>query len=204
MARSQHEKLTDQHLRFCHEYVKDLNGAKAYLRAGYNCSYGVAAASACTLLKLPHIQAYLGEIAGLSEVAIVSEIAAIAMAQLTDVAEIKGGEVSILDSAQWNSKARAAVKTLTVTTTKTKGKTIVHTKVEMHDKLAALEKLAKKFKIYPKEIPLLDAAKILLEEGAATPQQAQIIREGIAELEAKLKSIPITTTDGTQSTQEEQ
>jgi phage terminase small subunit len=53
-------KLTDKHKSFCHEYIKDMNGTQAYIRAGY--SEKGARVSASQLLSNPNIQEYLAEL----------------------------------------------------------------------------------------------------------------------------------------------
>lgn len=48
--------LTGKQERFIEEYLIDLNGSAAYLRAGYKCKNSdVAATQACTLLKNPKV-----------------------------------------------------------------------------------------------------------------------------------------------------
>ena len=52
--------LSDKHKAFCHEYIKDMNGTQAYIRAGY--SEKGARVSASQLLSNPNIQEYLAEL----------------------------------------------------------------------------------------------------------------------------------------------
>jgi len=183
-------ELTDLQLRFCHEYVKDLNKTQAYKRAGYNVtSDNSAGASASALLRNPRIQAYLGEIAGLSNVAIVAEVAAIALSRITDILEYSDGNLKIKNSSEWNTRAKASVKSITVSETLSRDGVTRTTTVVMHDKLAALEKLMRKLRLYPKDIPVLDAVQLLLAEGVATPEQARVIGEGIGKIEEELRTI---------------
>lgn len=51
--------LSDKHRRFADEYLKDMNGAAAYLRAGYQCSEATARVNASKLLINTNIQAYI-------------------------------------------------------------------------------------------------------------------------------------------------
>lgn len=187
-SKSQHDKLSDLQLRFCHEYVKDLNATRAYQRAGYVAKTdNVAASSACELLRNPKIQAYLGEIAGLSEVKIIAEILKIALFQLTDVTQWDGTNFNIKPTDQWSAIAKGAVKSLTFTKTENKGVITTTIKIEAHDKLTAIEKLMKKYRLYPKDMPVLDAVNLLMIEGVATPEQADIIGRGIAKIEDELR-----------------
>lgn len=49
--------LTDKHMNFVNEYMKDMNGAAAYLRAGYKCSEDAARVNASRLLTNDNIKA---------------------------------------------------------------------------------------------------------------------------------------------------
>ncbi|ANY67304.1 hypothetical protein BBD42_13080 [Paenibacillus sp. BIHB 4019] len=51
--------LSDKHRRFADEYLKDMNGAAAYLRAGYNCTESAARVNASKLLTNANISAYI-------------------------------------------------------------------------------------------------------------------------------------------------
>ncbi|MCC5616384.1 terminase small subunit [Nostoc sp. CHAB 5836] len=183
-------ELTDLQLRFCHEYVKDLNKTRAYIRAGYKVKNdNSAAASASVLLRNPNIQAYLGEIAGLSNVAIIAEVVMIALSRITDILEYTDGNIKIKNSAEWNIRAQASVKSITVSETLSRDGVTRTTTVTMHDKLAALEKLMRKLRLYPKDIPVLDAVQLLLAEGVATPEQARVIGEGVGRIEEELRGL---------------
>ena len=187
-GKSQHKDFTDLQLRFCHEYVKDLNGTKAVYRAGYDVkSDNAAAVQSVNLLRNPKIQAYLGEIAGLNEVTIIAEVLKIAFFQITDVAEWDGSDYSIKPTAEWSASAKSAIKSLTFPKTENRGVITTTIKVEAYDKLSAIEKLIKKYRLYPKDIPVLDAVTLLLNEGVATPDQARIVTEGIARIQSDLK-----------------
>lgn len=188
--RTNSHELTDLQIRFCHEYVKDLNKTRAYIRAGYNVkSDNSAAAAASTLLRNHKIQAYLGEIADLSEVKIIAEVAAIALSKITDILEYDGTNINIKKSDQWSDRAKASVKSITVVRTLNKEGVTTTTTVTMHDKLSALEKLMKKLRLYPKDISVLDAVQLLLAEGVATVEQARVIGEGIGRMEEELRSL---------------
>jgi phage terminase small subunit len=51
--------LTDRQLMFCHEYIVDLNGTRAAIRAGYTKNASAAAVEASSQLKDPRIQALI-------------------------------------------------------------------------------------------------------------------------------------------------
>lgn len=52
--------LSDKHKAFCHEYIKDMNGKQAYIRAGYEPKG--AKESASRLLTNANVQDYLAEL----------------------------------------------------------------------------------------------------------------------------------------------
>lgn len=139
--------LTHQMLKFCAEYRKDLNGTEAVIRAGYKVrSRDAAAVQANRLLRNAKIQAYLGELAGLTDAGVLSELAAIGMARFSDCLD-KNGDIET-DLSKVGDRARAAVKSITKTVRVTKeGDTIETVTLTMHDKLAALDKLIKVFRL---------------------------------------------------------
>lgn len=49
--------LSDKHLRFVDQYMIDMNGTAAYLRAGYTCTEEAARVSASKLLTNPNVVA---------------------------------------------------------------------------------------------------------------------------------------------------
>jgi phage terminase small subunit len=49
--------LTDKQMNFVNEYMKDMNGAAAYLRAGYKCSEDAARVNASRLLTNDNVKA---------------------------------------------------------------------------------------------------------------------------------------------------
>lgn len=139
--------LTHQMLKFCAEYRKDLNGTEAVIRAGYKVrSRDAAAVQAARLLRNAKIQGYLGELAELTDIGLLSELAAIGMARFSDVVDENGNIQT--DLSQVSDRARAAVKSITKTVRVTKeGDVIESVTLTLHDKLAALDKLMRIFRI---------------------------------------------------------
>jgi phage terminase small subunit len=183
--------LTDLQVRFCQEYVKNLNATQAYLRAGYSVSSNrVARAAASRLLSKVNIKAYLGEVANLDEVSVVAEVTKIAFANITDVLNISPDSITLKAGNELSERAKSAIQSISIVETKTvtvDGETTRTTvQVKMHDKLSALEKLMKKLKAYPKDIPVLSAMEILLSEGVATSKQAEIVARKMEEMQTEL------------------
>jgi phage terminase small subunit len=152
--------LTDQQVRFCHEYAKNLNATQAYKAAGYQCKTDtVARASSSQLLAKPSIRAYLGEILNLSEVSVINAVAAIGLTDITEVVAWDREGVEPIPSDRLSVRAKGAIKSIKCkrkTTTRTIGDVqevdvTTEWEITMHDKLGALEKLMKKLSLYPKE-----------------------------------------------------
>lgn len=195
--------LTDQQLVFCREYARSLHLGESYEKAGYKfSSRNVRDSHASRLARTGKIQAYLGEVLNLTEVAVAAEIAKIAFANITDVIEFNGTNATLIPFQDLSDRGKAAlksikVKTKTTTTTRTvEGKqevdvTVdVESEVSMHDKLAALEKLARKVRIYPKDTPVLDAVSTLADKGLLIPEQARVVKDGLCSIEEELRSLP--------------
>jgi phage terminase small subunit len=151
--------LTDQQVRFCHEYAKNLNATQAYKAAGYQCKTDtVARASSSQLLAKPSIRAYLGEILNLSEVSVINAVAAIGLTDITEVVAWDREGVEPIPSDRLSVRAKGAIKSIKCkrkTTTRTIGDVqeidvTTEWEITMHDKLAALEKLMRKLSLYPK------------------------------------------------------
>lgn len=182
--------LLDKQIRFCHEYIKDLNGARAYMRAGYDCMTARAAGvRACELLKKPEVKAYLGEILNLNNVSVVSEIAKIAFANITDVVDFDGGSMKIKPSGELCDRAKAAIQSIKFNERDTEDGRVCTVEVKMHDKLAALDKLMKKLQLYPKEMNSFSAVAHLLSQGFLTAEQAAVIIDGVTQIEEGLQNL---------------
>jgi phage terminase small subunit len=182
--------LTDLQVKFCREYAKDLNATKAYLRAGYGAKTDAsAAASSCALLRSPKIKAYLGEILSLSEVSVISEIAKIAFANLTDIVELKNNSLTFKDTSEISDRAKGALQSITVSERYTEEGKVCTVQVKMHDKLAALEKLMKRLRLYPKEMTTMGAVTHLVSQGLLTDEQARVIVDGVSGIEEGLRSL---------------
>lgn len=149
--------LTDQQVRFCHEYARLLNATQAYRNAGYQCKTDAAAgASSTRLLGNARIRAYLDEILNLNEVSVVSEVVSIAFGSITDVIEWDENGITPIPSDRLSSRAMAAIKSIKCKPTIIRDEdgqvidTLMAWEITMHDKLGALEKLMKKLSLYPK------------------------------------------------------
>jgi len=136
--------LSERHRRFVLEYVIDLNGSAAARRAGY--ARGKAGARASELLRRPEVQLAIREEMKerdkrlrLTTERIVGEAMCIAFADPTRIAHWSKDGVELVDSDDLAPDDRRAVKWISVG-----GRKGAHAqRFEMHDKLAALEFLAR-------------------------------------------------------------
>ena len=136
--------LREKHRRFVLEYVIDLNGSAAARRAGY--APGKAGARASGLLRRPEVQLAIREEMKerdkrlrLTAERIVREAMCIAFADPARIAHWNAEGVTLVDSDDLTPDDRRAVKWISVGGRK--GATAQ--RFEMHDKLGALEFLAR-------------------------------------------------------------
>ncbi len=130
--------------RFVEEYMVDRNGTRAAVRAGY--SANSARTQASQLLKRPAIMAALGQAMALqakeeeiSSDPVVRELARVAFADIRDVVEWDDQGMVVKSSDRLAPEAGRAVAEISKRPTR-EGMVV---KVKMHDKLAALNALAR-------------------------------------------------------------
>lgn len=138
-------KLTAKHQLFADEYLIDLNGTQAAIRAGY--SSKTAAEQASRLLNNVKIRAYIdarmaehSARTGVNQERIIRELARIAFLDPTQLVNMDSAE--ILDEASADDRsAIASVKVKTMS-----GETdMVEREVRFADKIKALELLGKRY-----------------------------------------------------------
>lgn len=149
------DELTPKIKRFCEEYIKDLNGTQAAIRAGY--SPKAATEQACKLLAKGNVQNYVSELKktlsnkneGLAQ-QVIDELKKIGFANIQDYIN-KDNEIKDLSTID-RDKA-AAVESIKKTVTEFSGggessgkKTSIQFK--LYDKISALEKLGRHLGIF--------------------------------------------------------
>lgn len=149
--------LTPKQERFCKEYVIDLNGSQAAIRAGY--SKKSANVEASRLLTndnivefIAQLQAKISERLEISADKVVQELAKIGFNNIQDYVS-QGNEISDLTTI---TKIQAASVESIKTTTKVFGRgedkyTETTTAIKLHDKVSALEKLGRHLGIFEKD-----------------------------------------------------
>ena len=182
-------KLRAQHQLFVDEYLIDLNGTQAAIRAAY--AVKSASTTAVRLLGNPKIQAAIDKgIAArknrleLSQDRVVLELLRLAMSDMRNVAAWTGDSVSLTPSDEISDDAAAAVTEVTITTTTRQfGETTVtehKRKIKLADKTKALQLLGQHLGMFqeqpasgqeivyvPRRTPRLNEAEIV--ETEATP-----------------------------------
>lgn len=147
-------ELTDKQIKFCKEYIKDLNATRAYKKV-YKCKYDSARAEASKTLAKPSIKKYLEYLMKnrekrleVSADNVIKELARIGFASISNVAEIETLEyedskgkkrscktVNVHDTEDIDDDTLTAIGSIK------EGKHGIE--VKMHDKVKALELLGK-------------------------------------------------------------
>ncbi|WP_295655623.1 terminase small subunit [uncultured Mucilaginibacter sp.] len=139
--------LTPKQQRFCDEYLIDMNATRAALRAGYT----QATAMNGQLMEMPKIQAYLKERTAeaaqklqVSHETLLGELMKVAFANMGDYFGDDGRVKAMQDIVD---DKKSAIWSLKVS----EGKYGTTVQLRLHNKLAALEKIAKHIKFYEVE-----------------------------------------------------
>ena len=139
--------LTPKQQRFCDEYLIDMNATRAALRAGYT----QATAMNGQLMEMPKIQAYLKERTAeaskklqVSHETLLGELMKVAFANMGDYF---GDDGKIKPMQDIVDDKKSAIWSLKVS----EGKYGTTVQLRLHNKLAALEKIAKHIKFYDVE-----------------------------------------------------
>jgi len=140
--------LEPKQIRFVEEYLVDLNATQAALRSGYGSNKTSAASLGYQNLRRPAVAAAvakaLAERPGITSVRIVDEFAKIAFARAGDYATWGPDGVTIKASEDLTDDEQAAIAEVVETKTKDGGTK----RIKLHDKVAALEKLARIFGMF--------------------------------------------------------
>lgn len=136
--------LTPKQERFCQEYVVDLNATQAAIRAGY--SEESARVQASKLLTKLNIQERVRELQtkttyklNITRERIMAELQSIAFANPADYCEFNESGVSLKDSRELSREVLASIQEVSEVMNQHGGSR----KVKQHDKLKALELIAK-------------------------------------------------------------
>jgi phage terminase small subunit len=190
--------LTDQQVKFCHEYARLLNATQAYRNAGYRCKTDASTwTSSSQLLRNPKVRAYLGEILNLSEVSVIHQATSIALADITEVVAWDKEGLSPIPSDRLSVRARSAIKSIKCKPIVIRDEdgqvidTLMTWEITMHDKLAALEKLMRKLSLYPKTEAVTehDVLDKMLEMGIVPSDVADHANKIYSEARTQVRSL---------------
>ena len=135
--------MTDKQKRFCDEYLIDLNATRAYKAAYPNVKKDeTASAAAVRLLRNVKVAAYIAERqqarqerTEITQDRIVRELAAVAFADVTEVASVRQGVVRLRSTDELTEEQRRAIAGIK--------ETQAGVEIKFNDKLKALELLGR-------------------------------------------------------------
>lgn len=155
-------RLTEKQKRFCAEYLIDLNGTQAAIRAGY--SARTANEQAARLLANVSVQGHLlglqkkrSQRTQVTADRVIKELARIAFSDLTEVAAFTNSGMVLADSKQLPKRVTAAIESVSFTETMSEAGPTTKKSVKMHSKLNALRALAEHLGMFkPEKVSVQD------------------------------------------------
>lgn len=150
--------LSPKQEKFCQEYVVDLNGTQALIRAGY--SEKTAKEQASALLtklnikaRIKHLQDRLAEKTGVTAERIIAELAKCGFSNVQDFLNDGNGIKDISKVPREHAAAVESIKNVSTEYQAKDGKKITKTVVtfSLTDKISALEKLGRHVGIFEKD-----------------------------------------------------
>lgn len=147
MAKATKDDLSDKQRLFCQEYLIDLNATQSAIRAGY--SPKTANEQGAQHLAKLSIQEYIQELmakrseeTGITAKRVLDELAKLGFSNMQDFTDNSNGIANINNLDANLGACISSIETQSRTIGDGEGE-IVITKLKLHDKLAALEKIAK-------------------------------------------------------------
>lgn len=146
-------KLTARMIRFCDEYLVDLNGTQAAIRAGY--SEKTAGEMAFENLKKPQIQAYIKEkqAATAKKLGVTSEMVKLELKRIgfSNVQDYFDGDLIPKDLLEVPKHKARAISSIKKVTTTFEGGATTTVEFKLYDKVKALELLGKHLGFFEKD-----------------------------------------------------
>jgi phage terminase small subunit len=185
MAKSNTGDLTDRQKFFCLEYLKDLNGTQAAIRAGYSAK--TANEQSARLLANVSIQEFtkglMEERANRCEVDADKVLKELSKIAFSDLRKFYGPDGQLLPIGQIDDESAGAISSLKsyeekLQATDDDGEQIVqgtNKEIRMHDKLKALEMLGKHFGVFEKD----NGQKSMLVIPQLSPEQIKALNAKI-------------------------
>lgn len=152
MATKAKNELTPKHKRFCEEYLIDLNGKQAAIRCGYAENSAIVQAS--RMLTYANVQEYLktrqdklSKDLEITPQMVLKELYKVGFSNIQDY--IKEG-FTIEEIKSLKKEHAAAISEISTETTTYEESSVTKVKFKLHDKLSALDKIAKHLGLYEK------------------------------------------------------
>ena len=144
--------LTPKQKTFCEEYLIDLNGTQAAIRAGYSekTAYSIASEN----LSKPNIQQFVQELADerskrtqITSDSVLQELAKMGFANMEDFTTVREG-LLVADMTDLTRDQMATIQEFTVDTRKDGDDTIEKFRFKLADKRGSLDLLGKHLKLF--------------------------------------------------------
>ena len=175
MAKDKIIGLTDKQEKFCQEYLCDLNGTQAAIRAGY--SEDTAGQIAGANLKKLEIQNRIAELkkalsekTGITQQMVLDELASVGFSNLQNYFE---DDLSVKTLSELDEKKGRAISGIKKTVVTFQGGESTTIEFKLHDKIKSLELLCKHLGFFEKDNKQKDNSFIL----PATPEQLKQIAD---------------------------
>ncbi len=154
-------RKNSRHDRFCREYIKDLNGTRAAIAAGY--AKKSAHVTASQLLSNPKVKELLAELTkkhadklDLSTEKVLSELSSMGFSNMLDYIKTTEEGGAYVDLSSLTQEQAAAIQEVTVDEyVEGKGKharKVKRTKLKLVDKIRSLELLGKHLKLFTERV----------------------------------------------------
>ena len=158
--------LTPRQKLFIGEYIKDMNGARSYLRAGYKVNVKVAAVNASKLLAKANISTAINDALGrrlgkldISNDTVLQEIAKMAFGNMMDYIKVQEDGTACVDLSKLTREQAAAIHELSFEEAMDgngeDARQIKKVKFKLADKKGNLELLGKYLKLWNETTPLI-------------------------------------------------
>lgn len=160
-------KLSSKQERFIEEYLIDLNATQAAIRAGYSTKYADRQAHILMIngrisSAISVAKAERSKRTGITADRVLEELAKVGFANLTDIVTLDEAAVKRGSHAD-DTAAIQSIKVKRITTEE--GDNIVEREVKLHDKIKALDLIARHLGLYNDKLRLDGALQINFFEG---------------------------------------
>jgi phage terminase small subunit len=172
-------EMTPGQRRFVEEYLVDGNASQAALRAGLSAQHGRRLLQNATVrAAIQSAQEQTSQRLAITADNVLREYARIAFAHVRDVVSWTQDAMTLVGSAELDEDVSAAIKSIKITRRVTKWGENVEQQVTMHDKLSALDQLAKQLGIATDKLDVRvwreEAARVAAELGL---DEDEVLRE---------------------------